>query len=139
MSRTFAMLTAASIAAANLAGIAAAAPPPKVLAGLVGSAPSSVAGCPYVAWRLAVHPDGKVTGLAYYADLSGVSSVTGNMNAAGKFQLQLVSEMGNGPTGTVTGHKRSDGAGDATLKGPGCANMHLIMKPVSNIEAYHTA
>ena len=140
MFRNIAIRAAIGVAGAvTLAGTALSAPPPKVLAGLVGSAPSSVPGCPYVAWRLAVHPDGKVTGIAYYADLSGVSSVTGSISSAGNFQLQLSSGMGNGPAGTVTGHKRSDGAGDATLKGQGCANMHFVMKAVSNIEEYHTA
>lgn len=132
-----AMLAATGIAAAVcLGGTASAAPP---VAGFVGSAPSSVAGCPYIAWRLARHPDGTVTGIAYYSDLSGVSQVTGNVNSAGVFELQLTSQMGQGPTGTVTGKRLKNGEGDATLKGPGCANMHVVMHPVSNMAEYHTA
>lgn len=107
--------------------------------GYTGNAPSSVAGCPYIAWRLVRHPDGAVTGIAYYGDLSGVSEVTGNVDQSGHFQLQTKSSMGNGPVGTVTGMREKNGAIEATMTGQGCANMHLRMAAVANMNDWRNA
>ncbi len=120
--------------AASLSGTASAAPP---VAGIVGWAYSTVAGCPYIEWRLAKHPDGQVTGIAYYSDMSGTSQVTGTFSQGGQIQLTLTSVMGNGPVGTATGVKESDGAANITLTGTGCANMHMRTKPVADILTYH--
>jgi len=103
---------------------AVAAPPPPV-AGYVGQAPSSVAGCPYIAWRLARHDNGEVTGITYYSDMSGVSMVTGTVNQAGQFHLTLTSSMGNGPVATVDGTKAANGNVTGIMKGEGCANMTM--------------
>ena len=110
--------------------------PPAIAAmpqGFEGHAESSVPGCPYLAWRLARHDNGEVTGIAYYSDLSGVSMVKGTMNDAGQFQLVLTPSMGNGPNGTVEGTRSSNGAVEADLKGQGCANMHLVVQPLTDI------
>jgi hypothetical protein len=110
-------------------------------AGFVGSAASSVPGCPNLLWRLARNGD-KVNGIAYYSDLSGTSQVTGTVDQAGKFTLTLTSVMGNGPVGTVTGQRKaagpnqSQGAMEADMVGQGCANMHIAMKPVANLNTY---
>jgi hypothetical protein len=71
------------------------------MAGYTGEAPSSVAGCPYLIWRLARHDNGEVTGIFYYSDMSGVSNVTGTVDQAGQFHLTLTSSMGNGPVGRL--------------------------------------
>jgi hypothetical protein len=60
------------------------------VAGFVGWQYSSVAGCPYMQWKLARHSNGQITGIVYYSDMSGVSS------QAGHFQITLTSEMGSG-------------------------------------------
>jgi len=125
------------VAATTVVGMPATAAPP--VAGFVGSANSSVAGCPYIAWRLARHENGDVTGIAYYSDMSGVSSVTGTVNQAGQFHLTLTSSMGNGPVGTVTGSRSAKGVVTAKLTGEGCANMEMHMNPVSNLNTYHVA
>ena len=128
----------------SLAFIGAVAPRPVAAAvasvpGFAGETPSSVAGCPYVVWRLARHDDtGQITGIAYYSDLSGLSMVNGTFDRAGQFQLKLTSSMGHGPVGTVSGKKSSDGAIAANMTGEGCANVNFHMKAV-NLNEYHTA
>jgi hypothetical protein len=111
----------------------AAAPTP----GYTGNVPSSVAGCPYIMWRVARHDNGDLAGIFYYSDMSGVSEVKGTMDQAGHFQLTLTSAMGQGPVGTVTGTKRPNGAVDATLTGEGCANAKLHFRPVLNLTNYN--
>ena len=101
--------------------------------GFVGFTKSSVAGCPNIGWRLVRHTDSPITGIAYYADASGASSVSGSGDSSGKFTLQLASTMGKGPAGTVTGQRSADGALEADLKGEGCANAHLKIQGVPNI------
>ena len=114
-----------------------AATPPQ--AGYIGQAASTVAGCPYLIWRLAKHDDGTITGIVYYSDLSGVSQAKGNIEASGQFQLQLTSAMGNGPVATVNGMKPKTGAASATVKGEGCANAQIALNPVSNLNRIPTA
>ncbi|HET6183609.1 MAG TPA: hypothetical protein VFA03_08445 [Acetobacteraceae bacterium] len=106
--------------------------------GFAGSAPSSVSGCPYIGWRLVRHPDGQITGIAYYGDLTGLSEVTGHVEQDGTFHLTTKSMMGNGPVGTVDGKRTAKGA-DATMKGEGCANMHVRMAYVANMSKWNNA
>lgn len=105
--------------------------------GYAGQAPSSVAGCPYIVWRLVRHEDGEITGIVYYSDLSGMSTAKGAVNQEGQFHLQLTSSMGQGPAGTVDGTKSSDGTTSATMQGAGCANMHVTMNPEADLNEYH--
>jgi len=93
--------------------------------------PSSVAGCPAIAWRLVRDPSGNVRGLAWFTDMSGASQVSGTMGDSGQFSLTLTNTQGNGPVGTVTG--TSDprtGAASARLTGQGCANMAMNLRPL---------
>lgn len=106
------------------------------IAGYTGSAKSSVAGCPYIMWRLARHDNGDVTGIFYYSDMSGVSQVKGTVDKAGHFQLTLASSMGQGPVGTVTGTKRGENV-TAVMTGEGCANAKFSVKPVESLNDYH--
>ena len=101
--------------------------------GFVGMTKASVAGCPSIGWRLARHDDGTITGISYYADASGVSSVKGTYNQDGKFDLQVASTMGKGPDGTVVGQRNPDGGLVADLKGQGCANSHLTIQGIPNL------
>ena len=99
-----------------------AAPP---VAGIVGSAPSSVANCPNINWRLARHDDGNITGIMFFSDLSGTSEVKGTVTKAGVFHIDAKSVMGNGPNGAVDGKTEGlYGGFVATMKGAGCANFH---------------
>lgn len=104
--------------------------------GYVGSAQSTVPGCPYIVWRLA-RANGQVHGIVYYSDLSGMSMATGTVTPDGVFNLTLTPQMGNGPTGTISGHRMPDGSGEATLTGSGCANTHVVMQGVSDLTQYH--
>jgi len=101
--------------------------------GFVGMTKASVAGCPNIGWRVARHDDGTITGIAYYADASGASSVKGTYDKNGKFNLQVTSSMGKGPEGTVVGQRGKDGGLVADLKGDGCSNTHLTIRAVPNI------
>jgi hypothetical protein len=120
---------------------AIAAPPSSHISGFAGSNNSSVAGCPALLWRLALHEDGTITGIVYYSDLSGLSMAKGDMDQSGHFHLQLTSSMGNGPVGTVDGErpKTMGKRGYATLTGQGCANMHMTLIPLSNINRVNPA
>jgi hypothetical protein len=135
MSRLATIITVSGLLAAGVAaGRPAVAATP--VAGYIGSAPSSVAGCPYIEWKLARHSNGEVTGIVYYSDMSGVSMANGTVQA-GQFQLTLTSSMGNGPVGTVTGSRSANGAITATMTGQGCANMHMHVNPVADLNRYH--
>jgi hypothetical protein len=101
--------------------------------GFVGMTKASVAGCPSIGWRLARHDDGTITGIAYYADASGASSVKGTYQQNGKFNLQLTSSMGKGPEGTVVGQRAQNGGLVADLKGEGCANSHVTIAGIPDL------
>ena len=93
--------------------------------------PSSVAGCPSIAWRLVRDTNGNVHGMAWYTDMSGASEVKGLMAQNGQINLALARSMGNGPVGTVTGTRNaSTGAANVRLTGEGCANMMMDLRPL---------
>jgi hypothetical protein len=107
------------------------------MAGIVGHHASAVAGCPDVEWRLARHPDGQITGIFWYSDLSGTSQAVGQIDASGRFHTTLTSAMGQGPVGKLDGMRSSNGKIVADLVGQGCANYHLEMNPVADLYKYH--
>lgn len=127
--------TSVGLLAAGLLGLGVMGAGPTYAAapsgGFYGSFPSSVSGCPAIVWRLA-NTNGQINGMAYYANLSGVSNVTGTIAADGSFNLTLTkTSIGDGPVGTVTGTRSADGEIKATLKGEGCANNVIDFKPAS--------
>lgn len=115
------------------AGPAFAAAPP--VAGGVGWAASSVAGCPNIQWRVARHADGSITGIVFYSDMSGMSTVTGTEDSSGHFTATMTKGMGDGPVGTVTGTRSADGTLTAVMKGEGCANATIDIKPTKDLNA----
>jgi hypothetical protein len=142
-SRKIATLLATSAlalgAAVGLPAVAAQ-PPPAPMAGITGFAPSSVAGCPNIQWRLARHIDGKITGIFWYSDLSGTSEAVGNEDATGRFHIVLTSAIGSGPVGVVDGTRSlKDNKVVASLKGEGCANDRVVrMLPVLDMNKFGT-
>jgi hypothetical protein len=92
-----------------------------------------VAGCPFLIWRLARHNDGKITGLVYYSDLSGISTANGQIDPSGQFHIELTSSIGDGPVAVVDGKKPAKGKATATMKGAGCANMVMELTPVDDL------
>jgi len=96
--------------------------------------PSSVAGCPSIAWRLVRDTNGNVHGLAWFTDMSGASEVKGSMSQGGQINLTLTRTQGNGPVGTVTGTRTTNTqvgtTTEARLTGEGCANMVLNLQPL---------
>ena len=108
--------------------------------GLSGHAQSSVPGCPYLVWRLARSVDGKLSGITYYSDLSGLSLVKGYEDpSTGQFRLEMTSSWGAGPTGMVDGTRSRNGEVVADMKGQGCANMHLVMESLTDINRWTNA
>ena len=90
--------------------------------------------CPVISWTVARvgNPQaGAVAGVAWFIDMSGVSTVRGTIGADGVFRLSLTAVQGTGPTGTVTGHRGDDGHLVATLDGPGCSKMRFRMPPTT--------
>lgn len=88
--------------------------------------------CPMVTW--VIHPvgnpeSGGLSGVVWFADMSGVSLARGMMDKSGKFSLSLAAVSGSGPTGTVTGTRAASGALMADLDGPGCSKLHVQMMP----------
>jgi hypothetical protein len=130
LTRSVALIALGSLATAAFSQISTAAP--TGTRAFNGTGHSSVPGCPDLAWRL-VRKGGDVTGVTFYADLSGVSMVKGTVNDAGQFRLVLTPSMGEGPSGTVTGVRTRNGTVVADMKGTGCANMHISMKPSTDI------
>lgn len=107
-----------------------AAPPPE---GFTGAAKPARAGCPPLIWRMASEPGGTVYGLAYYADLSGLSTIGGRADD-GQFHLKLSkTEIGEGPAGSVQVDRTSAGALTVTLVGEGCATATLHLQPTANL------
>jgi hypothetical protein len=124
---------------AGLVRPAMAAAPAAPVAGIVGFAPSSVAGCPNINWRMARHDDLKLTGIFWYSDMSGTSEAVGSEDQTGRFHIQLTSAIGKGPVGSVDGTRAKDGKVVADLKGEGCANNHVVrMISVPDINKYGT-
>jgi hypothetical protein len=107
--------------------VSAAQPP---IAGIVGDEASSVAGCPYLNWRLARHTDGRITGRFWYSDLSGTSVAVGTDDSTGKINIQLTSAIGSGPVGVITGQRSQNGKVVVDLVGQGCANFHAVVWPI---------
>ncbi|HTU56060.1 MAG TPA: hypothetical protein VMF62_19005 [Acetobacteraceae bacterium] len=124
------------LAAAGLIGLGVVAALPAMAApepGFVGNTASSVAGCPFISWRL-VNNNGQIRGWAEYSDLSGLSYVTGTMDSNGNFTLTVTkTAIGDGPVGTVTGTRSANGRITATLKGEGCANNTVDIPPVRDM------
>jgi putative peptidoglycan binding protein len=105
--------------------------PPESFA---GAAPPARLGCPSLLWRMASIPDGTVYGLAYYDDLSGLSTIAGRVNAEGQFDVALNrSEIGEGPLGIVHATRAALGQMTVVVAGEGCAAATLILHPTTNL------
>jgi len=130
-----------AIAAGIILAVGMSSPPASAATpqGFSGHAQSSVPGCPYLVWRLAMNSNGNITGISYYSDLSGVSMVKGQGDGAGHFNLVLTPSMGKGPSGTVNGTRSANGTIVADMAGEGCANMHLTMQPLTDINHWTNA
>jgi len=131
MNRVATFISAVSLLTAGaVVGRPAAAAPPVI--SYTGQVESSVAGCPYIEWHLSRHDNDEMTGIFYYADMTGTSQATGTMDQAGHFQLTLTSIMGQGPVASITGTKFPNGSVAATMSGEGCANAKLEWNPVNH-------
>ena len=107
------------------------------VAGYVGQAPSLIAGCPWLGWRMSRTDDGVVTGMAYYSDASGISAVTGTMGTTpDSIHLVLKSVQGKGPEGTVAVTQSSDGKNVIKLTGAGCANVEVPLRGVPDMNTW---
>jgi hypothetical protein len=129
MSKLFA-LAAVGVVLAAVPGKPASAAGPVV--GYAGTALSNVAGCPAIIWRIAKQPDGKLSGIVYYADMMGLSSAEG-YSAGGTFKIVLKSTMGDGPEGTIEGARKPNGGISSKLVGKGCANFDFSSSELKDL------
>lgn len=105
--------------------------PPESFA---GAAPPARPGCPSLLWRMASIPDGTGYGLAYYNDLSALSTIVGCVNAGGQFDVALnKSEIGEGPLGIVHATRAALGQMTVVVAGEGCAAATLILHPTASL------
>ena len=108
--------------------------------GLGARTPAAGPACPVVEWRMSKLDPGKagtMTGVAYNADMSGMSSVTVTVSADGKLTGTVKSVSGHGPEGTLTG-TRDKAATHVVMSGAGCNNRTFNVvrwKPGSAVPA----
>jgi hypothetical protein len=92
------------------------------------------AGCPATEWHIKpVPPTGAVTisGVAYFADMSGISRIAGTRTATGAISGDVISIWGNGPTGKFTGQRTANSV-HVELIGPGCSRHVVDMHPLAD-------
>ncbi len=95
-----------------------------------GRSPASSSTCAPIEWHIVpVAIGGAVTlnGVAYFSDMSGVSTIKGTITADGTISAVLNPVSGNGPAGSVTG-KRTATSTHIEMNGVGCskANFDLL-------------
>jgi hypothetical protein len=86
--------------------------------------------CPAVEWHVAPPPrNGPATieGVAYTADMKGVSIIKANRSADGVISGTVTSIYGTGPQGTITG-KRDRNTTHVQLAGEGCNNFKFDLQ-----------
>ena len=105
--KTSMLLAMGAVSLASLAAVPVQAAGPA--AKYAGSAPSSVAGCPSIAWRLAKADDGALRGMVWYDDMSGLSKASGTAEN-GKFHVTLT--FGHGTRTGRHGRRRRRGQDD---------------------------
>jgi hypothetical protein len=91
------------------------------------------AGCPGLNWHInrVTNADQTIamTGPIWYDGGSGVSFAQGTGQANGTFVLSVNKSTGNGPTGTITGQRMSDGSVQATAAGSPCFAGTYHLRP----------
>ena len=94
--------------------------------GYVGARSPVTPACPAFEWRVLPVPPGggKITGVAYFSDMSGISTIKGTIGADGKITATVTSIEGKGPAGPVTG-QREKNTTRVEVHGTGCSNVAL--------------
>ena len=95
-----------------------------------GRSPAQSSSCTPIEWHIIpVATGGAVTlnGVAYFSDMSGISTIKGGITADGAVSAMLTSVSGNGPAGAVTGMRSATGT-HVEMNGAGCskANFDLM-------------
>lgn len=95
-----------------------------------GRSPATSSTCAPIEWHIIpVATGGAVTlnGVAYFSDMSGISTIKGMITAEGAVSATLASVSGNGPAGSVTGMRSATGT-HVEMNGAGCskANFDLM-------------
>jgi len=95
-----------------------------------GRSPAMASSCAPIEWHIVpVATGGAVTlnGIAYFSDMSGISTIKGAITSAGAVSATLTSVSGKGPTGAVTGMRSATGT-HVEMSGEGCskANFDLM-------------
>ncbi len=86
------------------------------------------ASCPQLEWTVVPLPrdvsgaaNGPINGVAYYSDMSGISTIKGTIEPNGAISAHVTSIDGKGPAGIVVG-QRGPSKTHIELRGEGCAN-----------------
>ena len=128
------ILSVSTIAAAVLAiGAGIVAIPSVQAQGLEwagGRSPATQSTCSPIEWHIVPVATGgavALNGVAYFSDMSGISTIKGGITADGALSAMLVSVSGNGPAGAVTGMRSATGT-HVEMNGAGCskANFDLM-------------
>ena len=88
-----------------------------------GRSPASSSTCSPIEWHIIPVATGgavALNGVAYFSDMSGISTIKGGITAAGEVSAMLTSVSGNGPTGAVTGMRSATGT-HVEMSGAGCS------------------
>ncbi len=135
------ILSVSTIAAAVLAiGAGMVAMPSVQAQGLEwagGRSPASGTTCAPIEWHIIPVATGgavALNGVAYFSDMSGISTIKGGITAEGAVSAMLVSVSGNGPAGAVTGMRSAAGT-HVEMNGAGCSKakfdlMQLTATPM---------
>jgi hypothetical protein len=90
-------------------------------------------GCPGLNWQIdqVTNADQTIamSGPIWYDGGSGVSFAQGTGQANGTFFLHVGKATGNGPAGTITGQRMSDGSVQATAAGSACFAGTYHLRP----------
>jgi hypothetical protein len=91
------------------------------------------ASCPGLSWHInrVTNADQTIamSGPIWYDGGSGMSYATGTGQANGTFVLNVRNASGNGPTGTITGQRMSDGSVQAKAVGSPCLAGTYNLRP----------
>ena len=121
------------LVATGVAVVACQPPPPPPEGPLwLNTATNAPKDCPSIAWRISVMDIAQTVGLrgtVWFTDGSGTSTARGAATTAGRFELTLTPQSGNGPSGRVTGVRYPDGSTDIRMTGPGCSNVNVRVPP----------
>ena len=95
-----------------------------------GRSPAMSSTCAPIEWHIVPVASGgavALNGVAYFSDMSGISTIKGMITAEGAISAMVTPVSGNGPAGAVSGMRSGTGT-HVEMNGVGCskANFDLM-------------